>query len=79
MEDLTLVGDIFPHIPAWSSRNTLLAQYSRNPDVKDLIEDIPGQAQCVALIRAYLAGYHTVTPLFHSPSFWQQVRDLFQK
>jgi hypothetical protein len=77
VNDRRLYGDIFPRVPAWDTRNMLLAQYSRNPDIRALIEDMPSQTQCVALIRAYLAGYHTVMPLFHSPTFWQQVRESY--
>lgn len=76
-EDRRLYGNIFPSVPAWSNQDVAVGQYSRSPDIKVLIHDLPTQQQCVALIRAYLGGYHTVSPLFHSPSFWQQAREVF--
>jgi hypothetical protein len=76
---MRLYGDIFPHVPAYSTRDLLVGQYSRNAKMEDIIESIPTQTQCITLIRAYLAGYHTVSPMFHSPAFWHDVKCFFQK
>ena len=60
LEDMRLYGDIFPHVPAWSSREVHVGQFARNLKLHETIRGIPSQAQCVALIRAYLAGYHVM-------------------
>jgi hypothetical protein len=78
-DDMRLYGDLFPHVPAYSSRDLLVGQYTRNTKMEDIIKGIPTQNQCIALIRAYLAGYHTVSPMFHSPLFWMEVKNFFHK
>ncbi|KAK5167509.1 uncharacterized protein LTR77_007208 [Saxophila tyrrhenica] len=76
--DRRTYGDIFPDVPAFRPQDVAVGQYARNPDVTELLRALPSQHQCAGLIRAYLAGYHSVSPLFHSPSFWQQAREFFQ-
>ena len=65
LEDMRLYGDIFPHVPAWSSRDLLVGQFSRDAKMDEIIKGIPTQTQCVHLIRAYLAGYHVRHTLSH--------------
>ena len=79
VEDHRLFGDIFLHVPAWSSQDLLVSQFSRDPNVEEAIDNLPSEAQCYVLIQAYLAGYHTVSPLFDGPSFKKDVRGFFQK
>ena len=64
-----LFGDIFSSVPAWSSRNLFLETISQEPSIEDFVNDLPSEGKCEILIQAYLAGYHTIDPLFHTPSF----------
>ncbi|KAH7417591.1 fungal-specific transcription factor domain-containing protein [Cadophora sp. MPI-SDFR-AT-0126] len=68
-----LCGDIFPPPPAWSSDASAARNVTRlHPG--DLVEDLPSKEQCESLIWIYMEGYHTISPLFHGPSFLQDAK-----
>ena len=80
IEEEHLPGDIFMHVPAWSARDLHVEQFSIKSNAADgIVNDLPTPDQCHSLIQTYLAGYHTISPLFHSLSLWRQVKALFER
>ncbi|KAK0100344.1 hypothetical protein ONS96_007624 [Cadophora gregata f. sp. sojae] len=69
-----LCGDIFPPPPVWSSELNAPRYATRRRSASDLMEDLPSKEQCEALIWIYMEGYHTISPLFHGPTFLQEAQ-----
>ncbi|KAF8860231.1 hypothetical protein BDZ45DRAFT_724757 [Acephala macrosclerotiorum] len=78
-----LCGDIFLQQPEWtSSENNALRSArttTRIPSPEVILDGLPSKEQCQALIWAYIEGYHTVSPLFHGPSFLQQAQTYIER
>ena len=72
-EDRYLYGDLFPYPPAFAAEN-IPTQSSKERHVSECISNLPSPAQCDVLIKSYLSGYHTIAPLFHSPTFEEKVQ-----
>lgn len=70
-----LYGDIFPQVPQWPS-NDYRGDESppRNSSLEDIIAEMPTKAECETLIWVYMTGYHTMKPLFHGPTFLNDVK-----
>lgn len=43
--------------------------------VDDILSTMPTREQSRILLWGYMSGYHTVTPVFHGPSFLAKLRD----
>ncbi|PVH78812.1 hypothetical protein DL98DRAFT_236184 [Cadophora sp. DSE1049] len=69
-----LCGDIFPPPPVWSKEANTTKSTARRLHPGDLIEDLPSKDQCESLIWIYMEGYHTISPLFHGPTFLQEAK-----
>lgn len=69
-----LCGDIFPLPPAWSVEDSTTRSMARIYYPGLILHDMPSKEQCESLIWTYMEGYHTLSPLFHGPSFLRQAR-----
>ncbi|KAE9371804.1 hypothetical protein N431DRAFT_559228 [Stipitochalara longipes BDJ] len=69
-----LYGDLFPPLPAWSVEDITTKSTTRIYNAEVTLDDIPSKEQCEELFRTYMQGYHTISPLFHGPSFLKQAR-----
>ncbi|KAH9216519.1 fungal-specific transcription factor domain-containing protein [Leptodontidium sp. 2 PMI_412] len=69
-----LCGDMFPPPPEWTSEDRTTRYAARLTSPGELLDGLPSGEQCEALVWIYMEGYHTISPLFHGPSFLQDVR-----
>lgn len=71
-------GEIFPPAPAFGDSSRRSGLLTSSADIDELVDGLPTKPQCDVLIQAYLTGYHSISPMFHGPSFLQRVSSLFR-
>lgn len=69
--DKMLYGDLFPHVPKWTFKDQRPIPYETSTST--LVSELPSKPQMDVLVWAYMVGYHTMAPLFHGPSFLEDV------
>jgi hypothetical protein len=74
-----LCGDIFPLPPAWSVEDSTTRSTARIYSAGIILDEMPSKEQCESLIWTYLKGYHTISPLFHGPSFLRQAHRYIER
>src|SRR6266536_396312 len=74
-----LCGDIFALPLAWSLEDSMARSTTRIYNLGVMIDDLHSKQQCESLIWTYMKGNHTLSPLFHGPSFLQQARRYIER
>ena len=70
-------SELYPQTPMFLSSGMHSERHTGHVDMKQLSKGLPAQAQCEMLIDAYMAGYHTISPMIHGPSVRQVISSLF--
>ena len=52
---------------------------TRINNLEGMINDLPSKEQCETLIWTFMKGYHTISPLFHGPTFLLQARKYIER
>lgn len=71
-------GEIFPPAPAFGDSNRRSGLLTSSADIDELANGLPTKPQCDVLIQAYMTGYHSISPMFHGPSFHEGASSLFR-
>lgn len=69
-------NELYPETPLFLSSGMLSERNLRHVDSRQITEALPGQAECDILLDAYLAGYHTISPMVHGPSVRRGISSL---
>ena len=72
-------SQLYPETPTFLSSGMFSERHTTHVDARQLTDALPARAGCEVLLDAYMAGYHTISPMIHGPSVRQGISSLLDR